>query len=104
MMADTPRVRAAAIAEMTSLSVQKVQEMAAQGRMPGAAKLGGVWTFDPEKVQACLFKAEQAAAARAIQTQPAPALPRDRRSLRPDCAVREEYDRLIKGGVRNRHR
>lgn len=46
------RVRAAEIARITGLSVRKVQEHAAAGQMPGAAKLGGIWTFDPVKVRA----------------------------------------------------
>ena len=102
-MPDTPRVRAAVIAETTSLSVRKVQELAAQGRMPGAGKLGGVWTFDPEKVRAWILRAEEMAAARAKRSLPTPAPAHDKCSLRPNCAVQEDYDRLIKGGVRSRH-
>ena len=46
------RGRAADVARITSLSVRKIQEMAAAGRLAGAAKLGGVWTFDLAKVRA----------------------------------------------------
>ena len=46
------RIRASAVAEITSLSVRTVLELAASGKIPGAAKLHYVWTFDPEKVRA----------------------------------------------------
>ncbi|MGI4950961.1 MAG: hypothetical protein ACRYGM_04090 [Janthinobacterium lividum] len=87
---------------MTSLSVRKVQELAAQGRMPGAAKLGSVWTFDPEKVRAWILRAEQAAAARADRPSPAVKLAYVEWSPRPACAVQAAYDRLIKGAPRDR--
>jgi predicted DNA-binding transcriptional regulator AlpA len=57
-MMPPPRVRASAIALMTGLSVRKVQELAAAGKLPGAAKLGGVWTFDPQKVRAWIEERE----------------------------------------------
>jgi hypothetical protein len=47
---------------MTSLSVRKVQELAAAGELPGAAKLGGVWTFDQQKVRSWIEEREAHAA------------------------------------------
>ncbi len=64
-MADGPalpeRVRADEIARITGLSVRNVQERAAAGMMPGAAKLGGVWTFDPIKARAWVAAEERKA-------------------------------------------
>lgn len=40
------RIRAERVAEITSLSVRKVQENSAAGMIPSAAKIGGVWTYD----------------------------------------------------------
>ena len=34
---------------MLGVSTRKVQEMAAAGRLPGAAKIDQLWTFDPAK-------------------------------------------------------
>jgi hypothetical protein len=46
-----PRVRAVDAAKMLGLTVRGVQAMAAQGRLPGAAKIGSLWTFDPGKLR-----------------------------------------------------
>src|ERR1700683_752265 len=45
---------------MTSLSLRQVQSMAAAGKIPGAAKLGGVWTFDPVQLTAWIRRQEKA--------------------------------------------
>ena len=44
------RIRAVVVSEMTSLSVRTIQDLAIAGKLPGAAKLGGVWTFDRVKI------------------------------------------------------
>ena len=59
------RVRPADVVRMTSLSLRQVQSMAASGKIPGAAKLGGVWTFDPAQVRAWI-RAEERRACRAV--------------------------------------
>ncbi len=46
------------VAEITSLSIRKMQELAAAGTIPGAAKLGGVWTFDPVSLLASISDQE----------------------------------------------
>src|SRR5271166_2944564 len=53
------RVRPPEVANMTGLSVRKVQELSAAGRIPGAAKLGGVWTYDPEQVRKWIKQRER---------------------------------------------
>jgi len=40
------RIRASAAAAILGLEVRTVQALAARGSIPGAAKLGGTWTFD----------------------------------------------------------
>src|SRR5215475_11478248 len=57
-----PRIRPAEVARITSLSILKVQEMAASGKIPGAAKFDGVWTFDPVQIKAWIHQRERAAA------------------------------------------
>src|SRR5215469_2702337 len=57
-----PRIRPAEVARITSLSIRKVQEMAASGKIPGAAKFDGVWTFDPVQIKAWIHQRERAAA------------------------------------------
>lgn len=61
----TERIRAARAADITGLPVRTVQHMAARGELPGAAKLGKVWTFDERRLRAWLRERE-AAACRAI--------------------------------------
>jgi len=57
-----PRIRPAEVARVTSLSLRKVQEMAAAGKIPGAAKFDGVWTFDPVQIKAWIRQRERVAA------------------------------------------
>ena len=40
------RVRLSAAVDATGLTARGVQAMAARGEIPGAAKIGRVWTFD----------------------------------------------------------
>lgn len=58
-MTEALRIRPRDVAHMTSLSVRKVQELAATRRIPGAAKLGGVWTFDPNQIKAWIRRQER---------------------------------------------
>lgn len=53
------RVRASTVADRTSLSVRAVQAMAAKGKIPGAAKLGRIWTFDPKAVDDWIIAAQR---------------------------------------------
>jgi hypothetical protein len=48
-MAD--RIRAAVVSKMTSLAVRTVLDLAAAGKIPGAAKLHRIWTFDPVRIE-----------------------------------------------------
>lgn len=45
------RVKVAAVEQETGLSARIIQMMAARGDIPGAAKLGGTWTFDVAKLR-----------------------------------------------------
>ncbi len=40
------RIQSPRAAEITGLSQRSIQDMAARGELPGAARLGGRWTFD----------------------------------------------------------
>jgi excisionase family DNA binding protein len=52
------RIRPRDVARITSLSLRKVQEMAAAGKLP-ALKLGGVWTFEERDIRAWIKQEEQ---------------------------------------------
>jgi hypothetical protein len=53
-----PRARAPDVALMMGLSARTVKEMASQGKIPGAAKFGQIWTFDPAKIRALIGRHE----------------------------------------------
>lgn len=53
------RIRAPQVACITGLSARSIQEMAQRGDIPGAAKLGKVWTFDEVAVRAWVKSKEQ---------------------------------------------
>jgi hypothetical protein len=91
------RIRPTDVVNRTSLSLRQVQSLAALGKIPGAAKLGGVWTFDPNKIDAWIGAAERA-------TSRIPALPSARGgistsgvSIAPDVSIDAAYERLIRG-------
>lgn len=45
------RIRSDAAATMLGITARGVQAMAARGDLPGAAKVGKVWTFDQDKLK-----------------------------------------------------
>lgn len=94
MVPEAERVRVAAAARITSLSPRKVQELAVAGRIPSAAKLGGVWRFDPARVRAWIREEERRCLARPEISTSAVASGGDVSSL-PDVSIDEAYARLI---------
>jgi hypothetical protein len=46
------RIQSRAAAAMLGVSQRTVQSLAITGELPGAARIGGVWTFDSEKLTA----------------------------------------------------
>lgn len=48
------RVRAHEAAGILGVSVRTVQALAARGELPGAAKVGGLWTFDEKALRSWL--------------------------------------------------
>ncbi len=46
-----PRVRAPYVAQRLCVTLRTVQEMAARGAIPGAARIGKFWTFDAVKLE-----------------------------------------------------
>lgn len=55
---EAERIRCRDVCRMTSLSLRKVQQLAVAGKIPGAARIGGVWTFDPARVRAWIREQE----------------------------------------------
>lgn len=46
----TSRIRTKEAADMLGISPRTVQSMVARGALPGAAKIGGTWSFDKAKI------------------------------------------------------
>jgi hypothetical protein len=64
-MAD--RIRADELARRLAQSKRKIQEMAAAGRIPSAAKIGAIWTFDPDAIDARVRSLEAKTVQRSVQ-------------------------------------
>ena len=79
------RVRTRKVAAMTGLSARTVQLMAAQGRIPGAAKLGVTWTFSERAVRYWIKRQEALAEAEAC-----------RRNIGVSTSIDKTFERLIK--------
>ena len=91
------RIRPSDVAHMTSLSLRQVQSMAAAGKIPGAAKLGGVWTFDPAQIAAWIRRQEQLCQQNFRRTaMPATASYGDVLRL-PEESIDEAFEQLIHG-------
>lgn len=91
------RIRPADVARITSLSLRQVQSLASSGKIPGAAKLGGVWTFDPVQIRAWIRRQEQSCQRNSRPTATrGTASSGDVLSL-PDENIDEAFERLIAG-------
>ena len=63
------RIQTVAAAELLGINPRTVQGLAAQGLLPGAAKIGKVWTFDRAKLVRHIAAKEAETEARACQIQ-----------------------------------
>lgn len=90
------RIRASDVAKITSLSIRKVQELAVTGKMPGAAKLGGVWTFDPARVRRWI-KEQEDACLESPETSTSEERHGGGASRLPDANIEAAYEQLIRG-------
>ena len=52
MSAPTPRIQSAAAARILGVSQRCAQQLALRGEIPGAARIGGIWTFDTNRLSA----------------------------------------------------
>lgn len=78
-----------------------VQQMAAQGKVPGSAKIGGVWTFDPDALDAWVKKLEAQVGTRARRG----VTPNMKSTIRPRVSVDESaYEEAISSARRRRAR
>lgn len=59
------RVKASAIAERLGITARTVANLAANGSLPSAAKIGKVWTFDPARIEQFIREQEAATEASA---------------------------------------
>jgi hypothetical protein len=60
------RIQTKAAASILGVTPRTVQNLANRGELPGAAKIGKVWTFDPAKLQRFIADQEEFAQARAL--------------------------------------
>jgi hypothetical protein len=58
MSAPLPRIQSAAAARILGVSQRSVQGLALRGELPSAARIGGVWTFDAERLAAFVTQRE----------------------------------------------
>ena len=61
-MSASIRIQSAAAARILGVSQRSVQSLAIRGELPGAARIGGVWTFDSGKLAAFVTQRERDAA------------------------------------------
>ena len=87
------RIQSRSAALALGISQRVVEDKARRGELPGAAKIGGVWTFDPEKLAAFIAEREREAEARGTNVYPLkPAVRRQTRAQ-----TNASYQRLMAG-------
>ena len=86
------RIQSAAAARILGVSRRSVQGLALRGELPGAARIGGVWTFDAERLAAFVTQRELDAE-RPTTPTPAPPTPR----LPTRAQTNAAYERLMAG-------
>jgi hypothetical protein len=92
MSASSPRIQSAAAARILGVSQRCVQELALRGELPGAARIGGVCTFDAQRLVA-FVKQRECEAERRSTSVPASSLPR----LPSRAQTNAAYERLMAG-------
>lgn len=89
-MTPAERVAIHEAGRITGLKRRTLQAMAAAGRVPGAAKLGGIWSFDVERLRGWLRDQEQKVATSTCE------VPRFTvASLSTDANIASRYKQLI---------
>lgn len=68
---ESERIRINDVVLKTGLAKRTIQKMAQRGEIPGAAKLGSVWTFNRIKLARWISDAERRCAAAADDREPA---------------------------------
>jgi hypothetical protein len=58
MSAPLPRIQSATAARILGVSQRSVQGLALRGELPSPARIGGVWTFDAERLATVLKQRE----------------------------------------------
>ena len=88
------RIRPPAVVELTGLSLRQVQNLACRGMIPGAAKLGSVWTFDALKLRRWIREQEDAACRRTCIDEEESSTPEFRW---PDKTTDDLYEQVLAG-------
>ncbi|CAH1662073.1 HTH_17 domain-containing protein [Hyphomicrobiales bacterium] len=63
------RIRIPAAAEILGVEPRTVQALALRGELPGAAKIGGLWTFDPAALRSWIKSQERLCQEKAQRTR-----------------------------------
>jgi hypothetical protein len=92
MSALPPRIQSATEARILGVSQRSVQGLALRGELPGAARIGGVWTFDAERLATFVKQREYDAERGCAPDLPSPP-PRHPTRAQTNAA----YERLMAG-------
>jgi hypothetical protein len=86
------RIQSAAAARILGVSQRSVQGLALRGKLPGAARIGSVWTFDADKLAAFVTQRERDAERQVVSGRPPPAA-----RLPTRAQTNVDYERLMAG-------
>ena len=92
MSAALPRIQSAAAARILGVSRRSVQDLALRGKLPGAARIGGLWTFDASRLAAFVAQRELDA-----ERPATPALVLKQPRLPTQAQTNAAYERLMAG-------
>jgi hypothetical protein len=72
MSASTPRIQSATTARVLGVSQRSVQGLALRGELHGAARIGGLWTFDADRLATFVKQRELDAERQVVSGKPPP--------------------------------
>jgi len=91
------RIGTEEVCRITGLALRTIQEMAARGEIPSAARIGRrKWSFDPVKIRAWV-RAKEAQACQKTDISTRAARYSGDVSVLPDESIREAYELAIRG-------
>ncbi|OYX67701.1 MAG: hypothetical protein B7Y95_22530 [Rhizobiales bacterium 32-66-11] len=89
------RIRAFEASAILGVEVRTVQALACRGELPGACKIGGLWTFDEAALRAWIKDRSAPGNQSGSRSKPNRPARSDRRLSRDQCDIAKAYEEML---------